>query len=120
MINIQPIFDAGYRVFMRPGSDNYCFYTDGVRIALAEWEDSGYFLVSVHVPSPYVGRGYLFKKNLTSLTKEDLEGALNLTRPSWAMSEEIRKFRDWSEFSLDRWNARLVEITNKEYHHERI
>ena len=111
---VNIIKSAGYRVFMRnPQRDEWCYFTDGVRIGYAQWP--GWDIVasvsSVHVPNNESGKGFRVAEYINA---ESLRAALDCHAPEWASARQrasVRKYRDWKEFhTRDSWNAQYVEV----------
>lgn len=98
---------CGYRVFMRSPSDKYCHFTDGKRIAYAQWSDYRTSVTSVHVPTRENGSGFGIAE---SITAETLSSALNCFIPHWA-SGAVTKYKDWDAFhNASEWNRQLKEV----------
>jgi len=91
----------GYRVFIHPSSWDgvtYCNYTDGTRIAYAQWGRIRTCVSTVHKPSKSVGTGFQFAE---TITPDTLREALECHAPGWAKGGDranVRKWRDWDEF----------------------
>lgn len=114
---IALVKSLGYRVFIRPDKYDrevtYCFYTDGTRIAYAEWCRHGFreSVSSVHMANRTTGTGYMFDDQINA---ETLAGALNCHAPQWARHGDaatVRKWKDWDTFhQSSKFHAELTEI----------
>lgn len=109
---LQFIKSIGYRVFIRPNGHNptYCFYTDGERIAYAQWGSINSGVSSVHKPNQYSGTGY----HVSGIIDADtLKRALSCHCPGWdqGQSGTVKKYKNMQEY-LDSslWNSSLQEI----------
>lgn len=102
---------CGYRVFMRDPASEYCHYTDGERIAYAQWSGLRDHVSTVHKPSQQVGTGFQIADEITP---ETLQQALITLAPHWASGSDrsnVRKYASWDAFhNADSWNAKLVEV----------
>ncbi len=110
---IQLIKNAGFRVFIRGPLETatYCYYTDGMRIAYAQWGsmcDIGTY--SVQLPNMTSGTGFKFADEIN---EETLSSAFN-TAPNWASQrnrESVRKYANWDKFhKADEFNSQLTEV----------
>lgn len=103
------IKSCGYRVFMRKLDDEYCFYTDGIRIGYAQWSDIRNHVSSVHKPNSTNGTGFHVAYQIEPDTLKD---ALYCHRPSWAMGNgTVDKYRDWDAYhQANDFNRQLFEV----------
>lgn len=108
------IKQAGWRVFVRPGSPysrQYCYYTDGKVIGYAQWSSGRPQVSSVHMPNSQTGTGFQVDDKITP---ETLKEAAQCTCPSWARAADrdcVTKYKDWDEFhSKDSFTSKLVEV----------
>ena len=110
------IRSCGYRVFIRPSKSRidseYCFYTDGTRIAYAQWSDLRTTVSSVHKANRTTGTGFQVSGAITADTLRD---ALKCHCPNWANcgdAETVRKYADWDEYHNESaFNRKLHEVT---------
>lgn len=103
----------GYRVFIRPNGHGatYCFYTDGERIAYAQWGSINSGVSSVHKANRTSGTGF---KVSDRIDRGTLEQALFCFAPEWATNSDrqsVVKYKHIQEY-LDSslWNSSLEEI----------
>lgn len=108
---VQLIKAQGYRVFMRPGCDTYCLYTDDVRIGYAQWNRYRLGVSSVHKPSRQVGTGFHVAD---TITPETIREALHCFAPSWAYQcdrQQVKKYSDFNEYLREsKFNSELTEV----------
>lgn len=89
----------GYRVFYNPDQgDNvtYCFYTDGERIAYAQWPGYETSVSTVHMPNLSNGTGFRIADTITPGT---LREALYCVSPAWHRGKRVAKYRSWEDFA---------------------
>lgn len=103
----------GYRVFVSK-LDNpvYCYYSDGVHIAYAQWDRCSFGVHTVHKPCHECGTGFVYSKEITA---ETLRAALNAYGPHWAGQRDInavRKYADIDAFLKAPLNniVKLIEV----------
>jgi len=107
------IKSLGYRVFIRPTGHNptYCFYTDGVKIAYAQWGSINSGVSSVHKSNRTSGTGF---KVSDRIDRETLKQALFCFAPEWATNSDrqsvvkYKNIQDYLGSSL--WNRSLQEV----------
>jgi hypothetical protein len=109
---IDIIKTAGYRVFVRNVTDpTYCFYTDGERIAYAQWARFKSGVSSVHKPCQSAGTGFAVADTISN---EALKCALHCFVPAWAYGvkyTEVKKYANMTAFlNASDWNSKLVEV----------
>lgn len=110
------IRSCGYRVFVRASKSRidseYCFYTDGTRIAYAQWADLRTMVSSVHKPNRTTGTGFQVSGAITADTLRD---ALECHCPNWANrgdAKTVQKYADWDAFHNESaFNKELREVT---------
>lgn len=107
---IEMMKAEGWKVYKR-GKGEYCFVTDGTRIAYVQWSHSEPKVSTVHKPNHTTGTGFSFAE---SITPEIISRAMSCIAPSWAKNSEIesvKKYRDWNEFHNENsWNQGLKEV----------
>lgn len=106
---VELIKSCGFRVFMRNPNYNYCFYTDGTRVAYAQWGIKEY-VGTVHKANTTTGTGYLFEETITSTS---LEGALACHAPNWDAhkASTVQKYKNWAEYhNASAFNRELFEV----------
>lgn len=108
---LEIIKAAGYRVFMRPGADTYCYYTDGTLIGYAQWGRNDVRVTSVHVPNRNCGTGFAISDTINAAT---LRAAMTCTAPHWATGSDrasVKKYRDFDAFlKSSKFNSELLEV----------
>ena len=112
---IELIKACGYRVFIRPNkyghAPEYCFYTDGTRIAYAQWSRGESHISTAHMPNTQTGTGYIFANQIKA---ETLAYALGCHSPSWASGSDrasVKKWKDWNTFhQSSAFNSELTEV----------
>ena len=104
----------GYQVWMREkaiGPTQYCFVTDGTRIAYVQWSDHQPRVSTVHYPNKTTGTGFGFADEITPQT---IRGAMDCVTPGWASGRDaatVRKYKDWNEYrNANNFNMQLVEV----------
>jgi hypothetical protein len=103
------ILAAGFTAYMRKPEDKWCFYTDGERIAYAQWRDR-VSVSSVHMADRTVGTGFHIAHDITPRVLSD---ALNCIAPSWASTAErscVRKYASLEAFLKGYW-CELVKVS---------
>lgn len=108
----QFIKAQGYRVFVRGPEEKatYCYFTDGTRIAYAQWPYGRPKVLTVHMPCHSFGTGFEYANEITA---ESLKGALIYHKPSWAFSDHmlVKKYRGIEAFlKSSKFNSEYVEI----------
>lgn len=104
---IKLIKAQGYRVFMYPHCDTYCYYTDGTRIGYAQWSRMEK-VTTVHQPSVSGGTGYVLADEITP---ESLDRAIKTGVPEWSRDGYPKKYKDWEQFfNANAFNKQLVEM----------
>lgn len=107
---VARIKHCGYRVFMCPPSNTYCYYTDGTRIGYAQWGQTTR-VTTVHKANTTTGTGFIISDEITPAT---LREALITHAPTWAASWDrasIHKYKDWAAFrAADPWHDQLQEM----------
>lgn len=119
---LEMIREAGYTAYMRKPEDTWCYYTDGTRIASAQWGratmiDHGVSvrLYTVHKPNKTTGTG--FSLDGDEITPADLAIGFEYA-PAWATPSQRRsvvKYRDWAEFAgASEWNSEYKPVNHEE------
>ncbi len=106
---VKMLKDAGLQVWMRKPEDEYCFVTDGTRIAYVQWSDYRTSVSTVHMPNKYTGTGFgMFDE----ITPENVRRAMVTVAPAWARDvQSVKKYKNWASYhSADSWNSGLVEV----------
>lgn len=95
------IKSCGYEVYAPSPIKTWCFYTDGKRVAYAQWGDR-MSVSSVHHADRTVGTGFQISDNIT---KESLDEALACVAPSWARREHalVKKYPNLENFLNGHW-----------------
>jgi hypothetical protein len=108
------IKSCGYRVFVRPSrslvNSEWCFYTDGTRIAYAQWSGYRTSVSSVHKANRKTGTGFSVAERINSNTLAD---AIGCDCPSWSIRDArtVHKYRDWDEYHNESaFNRELTEV----------
>jgi hypothetical protein len=112
---IEMMKAQGWKVYKRTAKGafkcEYCFCTDGTKIAYVQWSDGRPSISTVHVPNRTTGTGFQFADSITPTT---ICEAMNCHAPSWARAIEIssvRKWKNWEEFhQANSFNAELTEV----------
>lgn len=109
------IKSCGYRVFVRPSrslvNSEWCFYTDGTRIAYAQWSDYRASVSSVHKANRKTGTGFAIADHIN---RETLASAIACRAPGWAWgsdAQSVHKYSDWDAYHNESaFNRELTEV----------
>ena len=112
MSYVEFIKAQGYRVFVRDVvNPTYCFYTDGERIAYAQWNNYSTCVSSVHKPCKSAGTGFNVADKIDADT---LAKGLHCFIPGWAygsVHSDIVKYKSMDAYlASSKWNGGLIEI----------
>jgi len=105
----------GWKVFKREAflgrPSEYCYCTDGTRIAYVQWSDWRPQVSTVHYANKQTGTGFQFAD---TITPETIRQAMNCIAPSWASAKDrasVLKYKNWEEFhKSNSFNAKLTEV----------
>lgn len=112
MTPVERIIACGFRVYMRSPRDEYCYYTDGERIAYAQWPRGVESVGTVHIPNKITGTGYVYANAITDATIRD---ALACHSPHWAAANDraaTHKWKNWDAFAAaSEFNREFIQVT---------
>lgn len=106
----------GWQVWTRNDSitrkpAEYCFVTDGVRIAYVQWSNLGTRVDTVHKANRQTGTGFGISEDITVKAIRD---AMQTVAPSWASDADrnsVRKYKDWNEYHNENsFNRQLFQL----------